>query len=347
MDTVTQGLLGAAASHACFSSKIGNKAWRVGLIAGMLADVDQISRVFSSDPLSYIEFHRHFTHSLAFIPIGALLVALFLLIERFYRKEFKYTYLSALIGYGTHGLLDVFTSYGTVFFWPFSKMRVSLDYLSIIDPIFTLILLVGLIWAVVKKSARPAVIALCLCILYTGFGAYQHSRAVDIQKNLAIERGHQIERARLMPTIGNAILWRSLYESRGQFYSDAIRLPLFGKAKMREGETIRALTLDKLKERVKVSAQNISDFKRFHWFSDGYTVMVSEKVLIIGDIRYSRAIGMIDPLWGIQFDRYDSKKNAEWIQLWRHSKKPRLKDLWGDVLGRGEWREITPKHLSR
>jgi len=42
--------------------------------AGLLADSDVLIHS-SSDPLLTIEYHRHFTHSVFFVPIGVLLAA--------------------------------------------------------------------------------------------------------------------------------------------------------------------------------------------------------------------------------------------------------------------------------
>ena len=44
----------------------------VGAVAGMTADLDVLIRS-SADPLLNLEYHRHFSHSLLFVPLGALL----------------------------------------------------------------------------------------------------------------------------------------------------------------------------------------------------------------------------------------------------------------------------------
>src|SRR5690606_3538084 len=98
----------------------------------------------SKDPLYGLIFHRHFTHSYVFIPIGALMVAL--LFWSFFRKRnysFKKIYAACIVGWATHGTLDACTSYGTQLFWPFNNVRVAWDNVSIIDPIYTLPLIIG------------------------------------------------------------------------------------------------------------------------------------------------------------------------------------------------------------
>ena len=56
--------------------------------------------------------------------------------------SFKQIYLFSFLGYFSHGLLDACTSYGTVLFWPLSNQRVGLNIISIIDPLFTGVILI-------------------------------------------------------------------------------------------------------------------------------------------------------------------------------------------------------------
>lgn len=49
----------------------------LGLLSGLAPDLDALIKS-QSDPLLALEFHRQFTHSLFFIPIGSLICALVL-----------------------------------------------------------------------------------------------------------------------------------------------------------------------------------------------------------------------------------------------------------------------------
>lgn len=75
MDTFTHGLLGAAASQAIFAKQLPRSAGLIGFIAGMAPDLD-LFLGSGTDPVASILYHRQFTHSLIFIPLGALLVSL-------------------------------------------------------------------------------------------------------------------------------------------------------------------------------------------------------------------------------------------------------------------------------
>ena len=77
MDLVTQGLLGSALAISAARPAEVRKAGIIGLIAGVTADVDFFIQS-ASDPLLNLEFHRHFTHSIVFIPLAALLISFLL-----------------------------------------------------------------------------------------------------------------------------------------------------------------------------------------------------------------------------------------------------------------------------
>ena len=86
MDPITQGAIGAIVATAVAPAKHVRLAAFVGWAGGMLADADIFIRS-ASDPLLNIEYHRHFSHSLLFIPVGALICAAF--VWMFVRKRFS------------------------------------------------------------------------------------------------------------------------------------------------------------------------------------------------------------------------------------------------------------------
>jgi len=75
MDIVTQGVLGATFAQSFSSKKSMKMATLAGFLGGLAPDADGFIRS-SSDTLLAIEYHRHFTHSIFFIPFGALIPAL-------------------------------------------------------------------------------------------------------------------------------------------------------------------------------------------------------------------------------------------------------------------------------
>ena len=160
MDPISQAALGAIApqSAADKTKRDSLGLLRIGLIgalAGMAPDLDVLIQS-STDPLLQLEYHRQFTHSLIFIPFGAALCAL--AFWPFFKRHMSYQqiWLIAVLGYGTHGLLDACTTYGTLLLWPFSEARIAWNTISVVDPLFTLPLLFFVIRAAIKNSAVAA-----------------------------------------------------------------------------------------------------------------------------------------------------------------------------------------------
>ena len=137
MDPITQGTVGAAFAQSTANKNNILRIGVIGFIAGLAPDLDVLIRS-SNDPILFLEYHRQFSHSLFFIPFGSLVVTLlvFPLVKK--SMSLKSVYIPSFLGYATHGLLDACTSYGTQLFWPFSNERVTWNNISIVDPLFTI-----------------------------------------------------------------------------------------------------------------------------------------------------------------------------------------------------------------
>ncbi|MDJ0974610.1 MAG: metal-dependent hydrolase [Planctomycetota bacterium] len=300
MEQVTQAILGGVAAQAVFGKTLGKRAWVVGAVAGVLPDIDLFFEPWA-DPRFPIELHRTWTHALAITPVGALVaLALFLPFKRF-RAQWKPVYGAALVGWLTHAPLDACTSYGTKIWLPFSDAWVAWDLISIIDPVFSIVLLVGLVLAVRRVSSRPAVVALCLALLYLGLGMLQRERALGVQRQLADARGHTVEHARAIPVLGSIVLWRTLYRAEAEHavVADAHRLvPFWDRAVQERGSRPR------LHPRI-VASDSSHVVHRFFTFTDGLAVVGARpgaasdgSVFRASDPRYSLTYGL-DGMWGM------------------------------------------------
>lgn len=321
MDVLTQGLLGAAVAQSGSKQSETKIATLVGFITGLLADADVLIRS-AEDSLLTIEYHRHFTHSLFFVPFGALIAAL--LLWPFLRKKlhFKVLYFYALLGYLFSGVLDAFTSYGTYLFWPFSDERVAWHLISIIDPVFTLVLLISILVGLRIKNTKAARAGLVLCSLYLVLGAVQLNRVEQYTYTLAEQRGHNIERLVSKPTLGNLFLWRSTYINHDVIYVDGVRAGFSG-IKHYPGNSISKLNISELENRLSPDSILYNDIKRFGFFSDDYLVWYPGKQNVIGDMRYALLPDSTMPLWGIEFDMDQSDKHAHFVTFRENNQKNR------------------------
>lgn len=302
MDPVTQGAVGVAASRLVARPADNWLAAAVGLVAGMAADIDVLIRS-TSDPLVALEYHRYFTHSLIFIPVGALLTALLLrAVFRPLRKRttFRRTWVFATAGYATHALLDACTTYGTQLFWPFSDLRVAWNIISVIDPLFTLPLIALLVIALRKNSKAVVVLAATYALCYLMLGMVQNNRATEAAMSLAKSRGHQPVNLGVKPSFANIIVWKSVYEHDDRFYVDAIRV--FGGASIFQGGSIEKLDVMRHFPWLDLASQQAKDIERFRWFSNGHVGIDPANEYRIIDIRYSMLPQEIAGLWGVVLD---------------------------------------------
>lgn len=299
MDPITQATLGATLSES-FSDRHTIKAATIlGCFGGMFADIDILFQS-PSDPLLFLEIHRQFTHSLIFIPVGALICAglAWVFAKKYF--SFRQTYLFCFLGYTTHGLLDACTTYGTLLFWPLSDMRVAWNTISIVDPFFTLPLLFLVVIGVFKRNRIFARVALVWVFIYLSLGIIQRDRAVAVGIDLAQARGHDPIRLEALPGFGSLLLWKVVYEAGDVFYVDAVRVGL--NPKIIPGSRIEKLNLEKHFPWLDSSSQQAKDIERFRWFSNQYLAIDPSFPNQIVDIRYSVLPDEIAALWVIELD---------------------------------------------
>ena len=327
MDPLTQGLLGACVCGGLFSKQLGRWSWAVGLVAGLLADADMLVNLWMT-PLDALYFHRHFTHTLWFIPIGGLIACLPFLFVPKMRLRRKSLMMGAIAAYASHAPLDMLTSYGTPFFWPLDYTRISLDILPIVDPIFTLILLVGVIVLTIKRSNAIGRLTLMLLGMYIAFAATQHNRATNAQIALIENRSQKAEIARVMPTLGNVLVWQSVYKTGGAIQTDILRVPLTSDPVMVvEGKSHALLKKERVFKKRKITADNqiAKDIEEFEWFAGGLVAPVDNRQQNhLADWRYT-----IDdtPLWYLKVEFKNPDKRGVLVHN-EIDRKAALKKLW-------------------
>jgi inner membrane protein len=309
MDPISQGTVGAAFAQSAANKRNIAKVSVVGFLAGLAPDLDVLIRS-STDPVLFLEYHRQFTHSLFFIPFGALIVAalIFPLVRKY--LSFKTTYVASFFGYATHGLLDACTSYGTVLFWPFSNERITWNNISIVDPLLTIPALILLAMAVKTNRRRFSFLAVGWIFFYLAFGLVQYERALSSGLKLAQSRGHTAERMTLKPSFGNLILWKSVYQHGDSFYVDAIRAGT--TLSWCPGESIKIFDYQYHLPDLDENSQQREDIERFRWFSQDYLGFQNDKNLVT-DVRYSMIPNQIAPMWGLIIDeKQGANEHAAW-----------------------------------
>jgi inner membrane protein len=151
MDTVTHGIAGSVLARGLTDRHAARAALVLGLVAGMLPDLDLF---FLHGKIAYLRGHRGWSHSFFLLPFLALALALLAkLLYRYSRHvPVRVLFLFAAVGIASHVLFDWITSFGIMFLIPFSRGRYALDWVFILDPYFTGIVSVTLLAATIFRA---------------------------------------------------------------------------------------------------------------------------------------------------------------------------------------------------
>ena len=302
LDPVTHGLIGSAAGGLTSYKTELRLCALAGAIGAMLPDLDVLIALFT-DPITGLIYHRHFTHSLFVAPVLALIPAgvIRLFLRESTRREFLLLYGAALAGMVTASLADVITSYGVYLFWPLADYRISLNLISVFDPLFSLVILIAVIWGVYHRRNSAFVLIFVWILFYLLVGANQQQRAQEVITELAAERGHHIDKLIVKPTIGNIWLWSGRYIYGDSLHADAVHLLPFANPVVYEGKSAEIVDWQNAFDRFQ-GTKLYRDIERFAELSEGLLVKHPDHRNVLGDGRYAMLPTSVKPLWGISID---------------------------------------------
>ncbi|WP_445000397.1 metal-dependent hydrolase [Halomonas mongoliensis] len=209
MDSITQAALGAAVGGAVLGRRLGRKAVLIGAVLGTLPDLDVM--IDYGDAVANVTEHRGFSHSLFVLTgLGTLLALLTSRLGAAREIPLGHWWLFYVLCLTTHPLLDALTTYGTQLWWPLDLPPVAYPIVFIIDPLYTLPLLVGIGVALATGNGRrgPAWgLALSTAYLVFAFGAKQ---LVEHRLEPVLAERGLLDAPRLVqPTPFNTLLWRA------------------------------------------------------------------------------------------------------------------------------------------
>lgn len=222
MDSVTQFALGASIGEATLGRKIGNRAAIIGGVIATLPDLD--SFIPWNDAVASFTYHRSATHSLLILTaVTPLLWWILLTLQpalQAYRQRALWLVFLVLI---THPLLDAFTVYGTQLFWPISDYPVSGSTIFIVDPAYTLWLLIGFIAALVCSRTsmlghRLNTAGLVLSSLYLGWTVVAKIGVDNNVKKLLAQQRIQYNQLMSTPAPFTTLNWRIIGRDNSGYF---------------------------------------------------------------------------------------------------------------------------------
>ena len=290
MDSITQIVLGAACGEIALGKKIGNKAILFGAIGGTIPDLDVlIGKLFYTNEIDSLAFHRGIMHSIPFAIVGALIFGFLSY------KVYDYGYLRRgttslkdwiwlfFLSILTHPILDSFTPYGTQLFLPFSDYRVAFNNIAVVDPVYTLPLLlcVSITMFFNRKNSKRKTWTKAGLYLSSAYMIFTIGNKIYVDQTFkkSFQKANiNYSKFSAQPTILNNVLWYAVAETDKNytvsFYS------IFD-------DTNTPLNFINIPKNHKLLDVDHPDIKTLRWFSNEfYTLSILNNKIIYKDLRY-------------------------------------------------------------
>ncbi len=338
MDSITQAMLGAAVAGSVAGKHCTPKILLMGAGLGTLPDLDVI--IDYGDPISNMIKHRGFTHSLFTLFPFSLFLAW--LIKHFYLTHWSYFRVVVLTALClmTHPLLDSFTSYGTQLFWPLDVPPVAIPSLFIIDPAFTLPLLIGVLASFLwrDRAWRLCSLGLAISVCYLSWSLYaKHQISTQVENDLE-KAGVKDYSVFMSPTLFNTVLWRVLVIQPDKNTYDEALISLLD-----ENKAIAWETFDKGAWTLQEQSAILAGFEQF---TGGFLrYEVKDNQLIATDLRLGMAIS-----FPFQFVVAERDEKGEWFEIpnQKYEDDPsaaffKLPSLWLRLLG-NQYIDVSLNH---
>ncbi|MGD8647213.1 MAG: metal-dependent hydrolase [Desulfobacterales bacterium] len=285
MDTITQIALGAAVGEVTLGREVGKRAILWGGLCGLFPDLDVL--VPLGDAVKDFTYHRSASHSLFVLALlTPVFVWLILKIHPQTRIHLKKWVLLVYLAFATHVILDCCTVYGTQIFWPLPTPPVMWSTIFIIDPLYSMPLIVGVLVALIfsRKTRRGHIInAACLSLstlyLLWCVGVKWH---VENVVHASLRQQNITQQSVLtIPSPFNTLLWRILVmddmDDKGYYEGYYSIFDKTDSIRIRQYPTDTGL-LQGLEHHWPV--------KRLQWFTHGfYSVRQKENDIVIADLR--------------------------------------------------------------
>jgi len=282
MDSLTQIALGAAVGEGVAGRQLGRRAMLWGALCGTFPDLD----VFISfgDAVRNFTYHRSFSHSLFVLTaLTPLFVWLILKVHPGSRDQRTLWALLVWLVFTTHVLLDSFTVYGTQIFWPFVTTPVGWSTVFIIDPLYTVPLLVGLVAILAwrgepEKARRLNRAGLMLSTLYLGWSVAAKLEVERVARDQLAQMNLAAAPLLSTPAPFNTLLWRLVVMTDDGY--------LEGYRSLLDGAEPIAFTAHASDPELLDAVADDWAVERLRWFTRGfYRVRAVGDGVVISDLR--------------------------------------------------------------
>lgn len=212
MDSLSQLTLGAAVTVAVMGKRV--PLWQAalaGAVAGTLPDLDVF--IDHGDAIRNMTLHRTESHALLWLTLVAPLFGWLVAGATRSRQHWRAWCLAIWLALITHPLLDLTTVYGTQLGLPLTDYPFAIGSMFIIDPLYTLPLLIALIVALWRRDAcglRWNQAGLLISTLYLGWSMVAQSVATRHIEHQLTQQAVQPQQLLVTPTAFNTLVWRTV-----------------------------------------------------------------------------------------------------------------------------------------
>jgi inner membrane protein len=292
MDTLSQITLGAVIGVAVMGRRTA--VWKAavwGGLAGTLPDTDVF--LDFGDPILDMVRHRAESHALFYLTLLAPFFAWSIAKLHGETVIWKRWWLAIWLVLFTHPLLDLMTVYGTQLLIPFTSHPFGVGSIFIIDPLYTLPLLVGLVVALCLRSTRGLrwnQAGLVFSMVYLAWSVVIQSHMLGIAEKSLQANNIQAERILVTPTAFNTILWRFVAMTPDYYYEGFSSL-------LDDDKQIKWLTYPRCNALTQANLNN-PNVKAIAEFSQGfYSLTQQNDRLVVSDLRMGQ-----QPFYFFSFD---------------------------------------------
>jgi len=302
MDSLTHLALGACMGEAIAGKTLGKKAMLWGAIAQSLPDIDFVSSLWM-DTTSSLLAHRGLTHSFLFCAIITPLVAM---LAGYFHRSRNIQFRKWLLFFGiiiiTHIVIDAFNSYGVGWWEPFNHQRISFNTVYVVDPFFSIWLIIASMVLLVLKNKwafrkKISLLSLGLSSFYL-FYCLLNKFTIDSEvKNILRKEQISYTRYFTSPAPLQNWLWYVVAGSDSGYYV-GFRSLFDRREKINFHYFPRN---DYLLYPVK-GRKDLSNLIRFS--KKFYTVETLDDTLVFNDLRFGKVMGWQNPLGKFVFHYY-------------------------------------------
>ena len=268
--------------EAVLGPKVGRKAMLWGAFLGTLPDLDVFIPMGGS--VNDFVYHRGFSHSVFLLALlSPLLAWLITTIHPNTKNQFRGWLLLTFLVLQTSVLLDFLTVYGTQILWPFDKTPMAWPIFFIIDPLFTLPILIGVLAALVlsrkatlgyRLNTVGLVVSMAYMLWALGARAYVEDRVTERLSRQAVNYTRVI----VSPAPFTTLLWR-IVGIEDKRYFEAYFSIFDGEAPLAVRHYPRNIELMQ-------GLKNHPPVVKLRWFTRGYHALtVQNGTILMTDLR--------------------------------------------------------------